>query len=481
MIPATACRRSIPLAIVLTSAAVIFLQQVGFRPHAMYKEHPAEGGHQSGHAPIRACTNCNVIPSGASIVPSAQQIVEPGINQSGHALIRACTNCSGILSGASIASGTTDHREMDVGNAQEKKLVSVPMSKTARSLIAQFCKVLNVSAPALAGVDRLTLPVSEERKPTNPLEECIVLANHVSVPDEIRSALDSAVKNLMYNVVGEWIINETPATACYQQVIATALQLLRAPQAGIVVEYGTFMGYSTRCIAAGVRMANMMAPGSSFRSHAFDSFTYRPKDKFKSKLWGSVAKPEAYMHKVRQNVLPFTVKLTPGWIGTHSGNVGSGKDWGNNAVSAFFVDASKSKSFFLEQMSLMEPWVRPGSMIVLGDSLMENAICHQIGELLGALVHPGYLRLSHISCCSSHSWWEVLKDVPAGTFKNFRFSSLDKKQWQTLWESFFNGVRAGLEQSFSPDRVSHIILTHQRKVRNTCSHLHCAACEGKVL
>jgi len=353
------------------------------------------------------------------------------------------------------------------------------LSSAARSVLHSFLFVFGAATPdVVTGIDMLTIP--GDGRHHSPLFECLWFYFSPAVPNSLTSPVHAAIAGLRNNIDGDVIPSETSNSACAIQLFATALSLspalsLQRDAANyLVVEYGTMMGHSTRCIAAGKQVASLLST-RKLEFFAFDTFTYIPSKPFShsnlSARIKQLEKPEAYKKQVQQNVKPFSVNLVAGWIGKSEGNVGSAKFWGNQHVNMFSVDSSKDEAFFLTQMGLILPWVTPGSTIVLGDSLMANAVCHQIGLTLGSLMHRGHARLVFVARGTSHTVWEVLTQNSAQAFNQFRYASLSRHVWFHLWDAFVNQTESLFSQIWGRENAddTRVRIRRLRKRAQECA------------
>lgn len=223
----------------------------------------------------------------------------------------------------------------------------------------------------------------------------------------LQTGLHAAADKLGVNVDGELLAKESKAQSCLVMMSLAALSGSALHAGTAAIEHGTFMGYSTKCIAAGATIAKHM----SF--YAFDLFNYIPETKSVWKESGMARKkawlqdPNNYMHQVTRNILPWKAKLVKGPIGSHRGQRGAGRDYDDRDVAFFAMDASKDLEFFIESLGLVSKQFLPNSIMVLGDSLLYNAICGQIGSVLDTLMPWGKVSLLYYSRGTSHTVWLV--------------------------------------------------------------------------
>jgi len=344
----------------------------------------------------------------------------------------------------------------------------VPLSKLALAALEGFYRAFNLTEPDhLAGP---MVPALEVGSFGTPFLELMMLSFNPDSSQAVQRTLQSTLTGLFVNVDGLRIPAESHWQSCSMLMFATALSLMQG-KGDRLVEYGTMMGYSTRCLAAGLEVARPRVPEAVF--FAFDRFDYLPLTKSIWKESGfnnkdaiqRLRKPDEYKKQVRRNVLPFEVQLVRGSIGVSKGDVGSGSYWGSRPAGLVAVDSSKDGAFFSNQMTLILPWVQAGSIIVLGDSLMDNAICHQIGSMIGALEHAGYARFMHVAHTTSHTFWEVLKPIPGQLIRKFKFSSLGADTWKELWSSLSLKMRKATAIACGERRAAALQETLARKLK----------------
>eukprot|EP00929_Paragymnodinium_shiwhaense_P023462 TRINITY_DN14680_c0_g1_i1.p1 TRINITY_DN14680_c0_g1~~TRINITY_DN14680_c0_g1_i1.p1 ORF type:complete len:392 (-),score=60.45 TRINITY_DN14680_c0_g1_i1:273-1448(-) len=231
--------------------------------------------------------------------------------------------------------------------------------------------------------------------------------NPVGHEARLHEQMQQVAKDFDKNLFGEVFPAETTTQMCHALMILAALPTLALGAGSAVVEHGTFMGYSTRCIAAGAEIVRRMGGETYF--YAFDLFTYIPSAKATWKqssmaaIEGKLRDPQVYEQQVRRNVLPYDVKTIRGQIGKGPQKVGGPAGFDYRSVSFFSMDASKERAFSANSLGLVASSMPPGSLLSMGDSLADNAICSQLGLVLGALWKAGFLSLFYVSQTTSHT------------------------------------------------------------------------------
>lgn len=268
-------------------------------------------------------------------------------------------------------------------------------------------------------------------------------------------------KEMKTSVDGGDIPAETDELGCTMLMLSMAVALLRAPPQTAMVEYGTMMGFSTRCLAAGARLA--FEAGASVGDaafYAFDKFSYTPTYKSTWKTSGVAGREkwlrsgDNYRQQVQRHVEPYNVTLTKGTIGSRDADgrdFASSQFWGHRRLNLVAIDGGKDRMFWNKATSLVLPYMTTGSLLLPGDSLMRKTpkvICTQIGTILGALVKNQYVTLVHVACCTSHTVWMVRKQIPAELIAQFRFDSLSATEWDALWDEFTQQLKAILMEVY---------------------------------
>lgn len=244
---------------------------------------------------------------------------------------------------------------------------------------------------------------------------------------------DQFQSEMRLSVDQERIPSQSSSKNCVLMMMAigAAQSMIKGP----VIEFGTYMGFSTRCLAAGVALTS----GTELtKLHSFDTFDYLPKKDLDLQClrWGANATRNRYPDRVERHTLPFQVV-------THTGSLSpdfpDSAVWGDRTIAVFVMDSDKSPEAFGIQMKTPLKFASVGTIFILGDSIFGPAVTHQIGISL-ALERDGFLKFLYNSGNTAHTYWIVMKTqgLDPNYVQNFRFPRFTEVEWNEMWRSFMD-------------------------------------------
>ena len=235
---------------------------------------------------------------------------------------------------------------------------------------------------------------------------------------------------------GDIIPNMISKEAC--RSMGMAAESIRSD--AIVVEFGTWIGKSSRCIATGLANLAMKKGSGTFKNNffAFDAFKAVERFKLKGTKWEGRYRTdsESILPAWREIVLEKypTAIAVPGYIAPTDN-----PEWGTQFVDLFVMDAAKDYNNFLIQMKRVVPFLRSGSLIIFGDFSYPPGSYDQIALVYSKFVPRGSLKLVDISVTSSHFTFAVgapglsPNDFDEPVYpKNGDFSFEDWKRFQSV-------------------------------------------------
>lgn len=231
--------------------------------------------------------------------------------------------------------------------------------------------------------------------------------------------------------------------------------LAAATPGALVVEMGTLVGHSSRCLGAGLG-ANATGPrGNGLLYAAFDSFTSFPAGGIR-KL-GGAAHPMAAAHAQHGPDKPYhryiwaDMMVRPAYAGPLVARPGYIEKTApaffaalpaGVPVEVFSIDSAKSHSQFVAQAAHVWPRLRVGSVLHLLDNLK-----HQLFFFFAQFVEPGDAEVAWISFTSSCWSFVVRRPLPWSRVLEWRPEALTAETRSRL--------HAGIDALVAKHAASH--------------------------
>jgi hypothetical protein len=294
-----------------------------------------------------------------------------------------------------------------------------------------------------------------------------------------------------YTIEGGWpIYSETSAYCVVMWLSGKAV----AGPGTLVVEMGTLLGHSSRCLASGLELrqdvAQLRKAAAESLYLAFDFFRsvpspakklFRDAEAARASLWlpfwlnkphhpvlaavqhASGASSRGYDKRVwgalmvdpvyhgPHRAVPGDIgKVAPATLATFAPEV---------PIEVFSIDSAKSHDQFINQAASVWPRLRVGSVIHLLDFVK-----HQLHFFIAEFVLPGHVEVAYASFFSS-CWSFVVRKAPLdwARVRRFSFASRTAAQWAAV-ASEIDAIILRQAANFRPPPSALADL--QRRVRN---------------
>lgn len=232
------------------------------------------------------------------------------------------------------------------------------------------------------------------------------------------------------------------------------------------VEFGTWAGASTRCMALGLKLSKCTA---TFQ--ALDAFQPSQLWKFRGSRFFNGRKTLDMLNVWKEIVWEVNREVQPlkGWIGKAQTEPLS-QTWQENGISAFVIDSAKTHQQLVEQSVHVWEYLKIGAVV----HLMDFAKTPQV-ELVYLLLKPqGYLSLVYMSFCSSPWTFVVEKRLKWSLIQQF---SIKKVPCTTVVRGF-NDIRNDIKSLSLRTRTEinlvqctyDMISKRERRALTTCMH-----------
>ena len=181
---------------------------------------------------------------------------------------------------------------------------------------------------------------------------------------------------------------------------------------GVAVEFGSWVGQSSSCIAAGLRTADL-----SKRLFCFDRFVYTDGNDLIGTKWESWPEDKsirpifkAIVHRIDQTVVSIKGDMS-------NLNVSKPTSWGGGAVGLFAIDSAKSYKEIIDQTShgIWES-IQVGGVVVMMDFAKH---ANQLLSFYTIFIESEALRNEYVAFTASPWAFSVHKKLSINDFKSW--------------------------------------------------------------
>lgn len=195
-----------------------------------------------------------------------------------------------------------------------------------------------------------------------------------------------------------------------QHCYALFLTGLACTKEELFVEFGTWSGASTRCVAMGMSFSGCVA-----EFQVLDAFVPSQLWKLKGSRFGRIRAVDMLsiwkevVWEVNKDVQPIV-----GWIDAKTTKT-LAPSWKNRGIDAFMIDSAKTHDQLVKQTIHIWDNLKVGAVLHLMDFIKTPQV-----ELVYFVLKPhGYLRLVYLACCGSPWTFVVERPIEWSIIKNF--------------------------------------------------------------